>query len=108
MVIASFQCGAKFDCYRIVGGQAATAIGTFETCRPVATRSAIEERPEVGGGTSDRRDGPISDIGVVCGDPFRFDARARKPIIITPEALLCGDPWRTWRGPPLGEMVLNR
>jgi hypothetical protein len=37
-----------------------------------------------------------------------FVQRAAEASNITLEALLCGDPWRTWRGPPLGEMVLNR
>jgi hypothetical protein len=28
-------------------------------------------------------------------------------LIVIPEGLLCGDPWRTRRSPPLGEMVPN-
>jgi hypothetical protein len=28
-------------------------------------------------------------------------------VIVIPEGLLCGDPWRTWRSPRLDEMVLN-
>jgi hypothetical protein len=37
----------------------------------------------------------------------RFVERATEASNITPEVLPGGDPWRTWRGPPLGEMVLN-
>jgi hypothetical protein len=52
---------------------------------------------------------PNSDIGVI-RRPTRFVRLAAgvSELTITPEALLCGDPWRTWRAPPLGEMVLNR
>jgi hypothetical protein len=37
----------------------------------------------------------------------RFVERATEASNITPEVLPGGDPWRTWRGLPLGEMVLN-
>jgi len=33
--------------------------------------------------------------------------RLHRRRVITPEALPCEDPWRTWRGLPPGEMVLN-
>jgi Transposase DDE domain len=55
------------------------------------------------------RVGPNSDIGVIRRHTrFVRLAAGVSELTITPEALLCGDPWRTWRGPPLGEMVLNR
>jgi hypothetical protein len=49
-----------------------------------------------------------SDIGVV-PRPTRFVrfAAGVNELPITPEGLLCGEPWRTWRGLPFGEMVPN-
>jgi Glycosyl hydrolases family 15/short chain dehydrogenase len=62
------------------------------------TVSASGGRPEIVGGEANRRDEPISDIGDAA---TRFVSTCGRSNIISPEALLCGDPWRTWRGPPL-------
>jgi hypothetical protein len=65
----------------------------------------IQRRANVGFVTGN----PNSDIGVIRRHTrFVRLAAGVSELTITPEALLCGDPWRTWRGPPLGEMVLNR
>src|ERR1700681_767736 len=79
-------------------------IGTFETCRRTL-------RTSVYGGKTGSRQRMVKVTRLTrFGRELRrgrFVQRAAAASNITPAALLCGDPWRTLRSPPLGEMVLN-
>ena len=52
-------------------------------------------------------EGSLLEAYLQIGTRFGRFATGVSEITITPEGLLCGDPWRTWRSPPPGETVPN-